>query len=79
MLSEKNLDNIIFREIDELSFENKEELLRYIEGIKTKETKKTIEILNKTAGSWKNIVDVEKLKKDIYADRLIFTRPKVTI
>lgn len=31
--------------------------------------------LESTAGGWKGLVDCEKLKRDIYADRLIQTRP----
>lgn len=35
--------------------------------------------LKKSAGGWKGLVDAEKLKKDIYADRLISTRPGVRL
>jgi predicted DNA-binding antitoxin AbrB/MazE fold protein len=31
----------------------------------------------RSAGGWKGLVDAEKLKKDIYSDRLISTRPGV--
>ena len=37
-------------------------------------TKDAIEILRATAGAWKGTIDAEKLKKDIYSDRLIQTR-----
>lgn len=53
--------------------------MKYIEGLKAKETEETIETLNKTAGAWKNLVDAERLKKNIYADRLITTRLKVAL
>jgi len=33
------------------------------------------DVLESTAGGWKGLVDAEELKKNIYADRLIFTRP----
>jgi wobble nucleotide-excising tRNase len=79
MLSAKNIDDIILEKIDELSTENKKELLRYIESLKTKGVKKTVEILSRTAGAWKNLVDAEELLKNIYADRLISTRPKVAL
>ncbi len=32
--------------------------------------------LDTTAGGWAETIDCEELKKNIYADRLIFTRPK---
>ena len=37
-------------------------------------TKDAIESLRTTAGAWKGTIDAEKLKKDIYSDRLIQTR-----
>jgi len=79
MLSTKKIDDVILKEIDELSAENKKELLRYMESLKTKEATKTVEVLSRTSGAWKNLVDAERLKKNIYADRLISTRPKVTL
>jgi hypothetical protein len=79
MLTARNIDDMILKEIDELSTENKKELLKYIGSLKTRETKKTIEILGRTAGAWKNLVDAEELKKNIYADRLISTRPRVAL
>ena len=30
----------------------------------------------KTAGTWKGLVDCEELKRNIYADRLLQTRPE---
>lgn len=77
MLTTKDINEIIHKEIDELSDEEKKKLLRYIESLKAKEHKKTIETLSRTAGAWKNLIDSERLKKNIYADRLISTRPKV--
>jgi hypothetical protein len=78
MLTTKNINEIIRKEIDELSDEEKKKLLRYIESLKTKEHSKTVEILNRTAGAWKNLIDSERLKKNIYADRLISTRSGVS-
>jgi virulence-associated protein VagC len=34
------------------------------------------EALRATAGAWKDLVDCEELKRNIYADRLINTRPE---
>lgn len=39
-------------------------------------TKDVIETLKATAGAWKGTIDAEKLKRDIYSDRLIQTRPE---
>lgn len=32
-----------------------------------------------TTGAWKGTIDAEKLKKDIYSDRLVSTRPEPTL
>ena len=38
-------------------------------------TKGMLEALRATAGGWKGLVDGETLKRNIYADRLVATRP----
>ena len=35
--------------------------------------------LEVTAGGWKGLIDAEELKKNIYDDRLISTRPEVKL
>lgn len=35
-------------------------------------------IVRETAGSWKGLLDGEELKRHIYADRLVTTRPPAT-
>ncbi|MBI3989953.1 MAG: DUF104 domain-containing protein [candidate division NC10 bacterium] len=35
--------------------------------------------LKETAGGWKDLIDAEGLKRNIYADRLIATRPEVKL
>jgi len=35
-----------------------------------------IEALRASAGGWKGLIDAEELKRNIYADRLIGTRPE---
>ena len=61
------------------------ELLEKVELPEGKEVSVTIletparrdaEGLRKSAGGWKDLVDVEKLIENIYADRLISTRPE---
>jgi len=38
--------------------------------------KTMLEALRASAGGWKGLVDGEELKRNIYADRLISTRPE---
>ena len=47
-------------------------------ALKTKR-KKLQEALKATAGSWRNLVDAEKLKRNIYHDRLITTRAEIKL
>lgn len=35
-------------------------------------------IIRETAGAWRGLVDAEDMKRNIYADRLVSTRPPVT-
>ena len=35
-----------------------------------------LEALRASAGGWKELIDAEELKRNIYADRLISTRPE---
>ena len=35
-----------------------------------------IEAMRASAGGWKGLIDAEELKRNIYADRLINTRPE---
>lgn len=35
--------------------------------------------LDATFGGWKDLIDAEELKKNIYADRLVSTRPEVKL
>mgnify|MGYP003390247153 FL=1 len=35
--------------------------------------------LKTTAGTWKDLIGAEELKRNIYADRLISTRPEVKL
>ena len=43
------------------------------------EKKSFLEVLKATAGGWKDTIDCEELIKNIYADRLISTRPEVKL
>jgi predicted DNA-binding antitoxin AbrB/MazE fold protein len=37
------------------------------------------EALKRTAGGWKDLIDCEELKRNIYSDRLIATRSEVRL
>jgi len=37
------------------------------------------EALKRTAGGWKDLIDCEELKRNIYSDRLIATRPEIRL
>ena len=41
--------------------------------------KNFLDALKNTAGSWKDLIDCDELKKNIYNDRLIATRPEVRL
>ncbi len=46
---------------------------------KRAKTKADYEAFRSAAGSWKDIVDVEQFKKDIYESRKLSTRPAVKL
>jgi hypothetical protein len=58
------LDRIPFREGDEV-------LVSISEPVEARD----IDALRRAAGAWKGMVDADALIADIYADRLISTRP----
>ncbi len=33
----------------------------------------------RSAGAWKGLIDAEQLKREIYADRLVSTRPEIKL
>lgn len=77
MLSTKTIEDEIITRLKDLPDDEKKELLEYIEDLRTKKSQKTLKLLKKTSGSWRGLVDTEKLKHDIYLGRLISTRTKV--
>jgi len=77
MPSAKAIEDKIITKLKDLPEEGKKEVLEYINNLKSKRTEKTLRLLKKTAGSWKGFIDTEKLKRDIYSDRLISIRSKV--
>ena len=64
----KPLENVEFSEGSELTL-----------TITEKPTKAEDEAFLRAAGSWRGLIDCDKLLKDIYADRKISTRPDVKL
>ncbi|MBM4141159.1 MAG: DUF2281 domain-containing protein [Nitrospira sp.] len=77
MPSAKAIEDKIITKLKDLPEEGKKEVLEYIDHLKGKKTEKTIRLLKKTAGAWKGLINAEKLKQNIYSDRLISTRTRV--
>jgi hypothetical protein len=77
MPSVKAIEDKIITKLKDLPEEGKREVLAYIDHLKSKKTEKTLRLIKKTAGAWKGLIDTEKLKRDIYSDRLISTRSRV--
>jgi hypothetical protein len=76
-MTTKALEDKIITELKNLPEEGKKEVLDYIDLLKTRKKEKTLKLLKKTAGKWKGLIDTEKLRRDIYSDRLISTRSRV--
>ncbi len=74
-------DVIDIHDLSEEDIEFIEEIIELIRSKKISKKKaagKEASFL-KAAGSWKGLVDVEELLKNIYADRQISTRPEVKL
>jgi Holliday junction resolvasome RuvABC DNA-binding subunit len=68
------IDTMILKELQEIPYKNKREILTQIKMIKKRTAGYIVDALNKTSGSWKGLVDADRLKKEIYSNRLISTR-----
>jgi hypothetical protein len=77
MLSTKAVNDEIISKLKDLSEDGRKEVLEYIDHLKYKKKDKTIRLLKKTSGAWKGLIDAEKLKSNIYSNRLISTRSGV--
>lgn len=64
--------------LEEIAHQLKEEEMRKKTSPKTKK-RNFLKALKATAGGWKDLIDAEELKRNIYEDRLITTRPKVKL
>lgn len=65
--------------LEELEFEEGKEITLTISDISVSKKKSLVEALRATSGGWKGLIDAEKLKKDIYSERLISTRSRSEI
>jgi len=74
MSSVKPIEERIMNKLKYLPDKGKREVLAFVDSMTVKETEKTRKALKKTAGSWRGLVEAEKLKKAVYEDRLIITR-----
>jgi predicted DNA-binding antitoxin AbrB/MazE fold protein len=68
----KPLEKIDIREGEEIA-------ISILEAPKMSGKKSFLEALKKTAGGWKDLIDCDELKRNIYNDRLIATRPEVRL
>jgi predicted DNA-binding antitoxin AbrB/MazE fold protein len=64
----------LFEPLEKVELEEGEELTIIIS--ERAKGKGMVEALRASAGAWKGLVDAEELKRNIYADRLINTRPE---
>ena len=60
--------------LEDLALREGEEIIISVKEIPTAE--RTLKALRATAGAWKGTHDPEELKRTIYEDRLISTRPE---
>ena len=66
--------------LEKVDIEEGEEITLNILEVPSRAKKKNfLEALKATAGGWKNLIDCDDLKKNIYSDRLIVTRPGIDL
>jgi predicted DNA-binding antitoxin AbrB/MazE fold protein len=65
----------MIKPLEKIDLDEGKEITVTIRAVRTHSKPK--DALEATAGGWKGLVDAEKLKRNIYADRLIKTRPEV--
>ena len=70
----------IIKPLEEIEISEGEEITISIVKVPSrKKRKRFAEALKATAGGWKDLIDCDELKRNIYNDRLITTRPKVKL
>ena len=69
--------NGVIEPLEDVELEEGEEFTLTI--VKFPGTDGKIDVFRASRGGWKNLIDCEKLKSDIYEDRLIRTRPEIKL
>ena len=70
----------VIKPLEKVEFSEGEEFTVIIHEAPKKPKRKNFrDALKATAGGWKDLIDAEELKRNIYADRLINTRPGVKL
>lgn len=69
----------IIEPLEKLEFEEGKEMIITISEISYPKAENFLEALKDTSGGWKDLIDAEELKKNIYADRLVSTRPEIRL
>lgn len=70
----------VIKPLEEIEINEGEEItISVIEAPSRTKRKSFVEALKATAGGWKNLIDCDELKRNIYNDRLITTRPEVKL
>jgi len=65
--------------LEKLEFEEGKEMIITISGVSHPKVENFLEVLKATSGGWKDLIDAEQLKRNIYADRLVSTRPEIKL
>ena len=67
----------VIRPLEKINVAEGKEIMITILGLPTASNQK--DGLDESSGGWQGLVDAEMLKRNIYADRLISTRPSVVL
>ncbi|MCK4475447.1 MAG: antitoxin family protein [Methanophagales archaeon] len=71
--------NGVFMPLERVEVEEGKEVAITVSEFSRPKADNFIAALRATAGGWRGLIDAEELKRNIYADRLISTRPKLKI
>ena len=70
----------VIKPLEKVDIKEGEEIaISILEGPSKPGKKSFLETLRKTAGGWRDLIDCEELKRNIYNDRLIASRPEVRL
>lgn len=71
--------NGVIEPLEKVEFSEGEEITITVSVQKKSKKRNFLEALKKTAGGWKDLIDAEELKRNIYNDRQVSTRPELKI